>query len=205
MLWIESTLLAEYTINFLLDHASWPTEWQMHMVLMAWDYYMHTGDADLLRDRYEDIKRKSLIALTDDNGLISTRTGKKTQEFLNSIHYPGPIEKFRDNIDWPHGAPKGKKGGSHRSPLEGGETDGYVFTDYNTVINAFHNRSLSVNGQYFRSRWEIRKITNSLLTDQKNTGEQFLAAFLNEDTGYFTDGSRDQPFQPSCQYVSTSI
>ncbi|KKM47227.1 hypothetical protein LCGC14_1558870, partial [marine sediment metagenome] len=35
--------IARYTINFLLDHASWPTEWQMHMVLMAWEYYMQTG------------------------------------------------------------------------------------------------------------------------------------------------------------------
>jgi len=67
--------IAKYTINFLLDHASWPTEWQLHMVLMAWEYYMQTGDKSLLVDRYEDIKRKSLIAFTEKNGLISTRTG----------------------------------------------------------------------------------------------------------------------------------
>lgn len=36
--------IARYTINFLLDHASWPTEWQMHTVFMAWEYYMQTGD-----------------------------------------------------------------------------------------------------------------------------------------------------------------
>ena len=179
--------IGKYTINFLLDHASWPTEWQMHMVLMAWDYYMHTGDANLLKDRYEDIKRKSLIALTDDNGLISTRTGKKTQEFLNSIHFPGPIEQFRDNVDWPHGAPKGKKGGSHRSPLEGGETDGYVFTDYNTVINAFHNRSLVLMGKIAEvvGNMEDHKFFTDRSEEHK---EQFLGAFFNQDTGYFTDG-----------------
>ncbi|MCK5702080.1 MAG: hypothetical protein KAI29_13040, partial [Cyclobacteriaceae bacterium] len=139
--------ISKYTINFLLDHASWPTEWQMHMVLMAWEYYMQTGDATLLKDRYEDLKRKSLIALTDENGLISTRTGKKTQEFLNSINFPGKSEQFRDIVDWPQGAPKGeKKPAGHRSPLEGGETDGYVYTDYNTVVNAFHYRCLVLMG-----------------------------------------------------------
>ncbi len=29
--------ISSYTINFLLDHASWPTKWQMHNLLMAWE------------------------------------------------------------------------------------------------------------------------------------------------------------------------
>lgn len=56
--------ISRYTVNFLLDHASWPTEWQMHMVFMAWEYYMYTGDKSVLVNRYEDLKRKSLIGLT---------------------------------------------------------------------------------------------------------------------------------------------
>lgn len=179
--------IGKYTINFLLDHASWPTEWQMHVVLMAWDYYMHTGDLNLLRDRYEDIKRRSLIALTDDNGLISTRTGRKTQEFLTSIHFPGPIEKFRDIVDWPHGSKKGKESGSHRSPLEGGETDRYVFTDYNTVVNAFHNRSLVLMANIAEvtgNREDQRYFVDRSIEHK----EQFLAAFFDPDKGYFNDG-----------------
>ncbi|NND06243.1 MAG: alpha-L-rhamnosidase [Saprospiraceae bacterium] len=179
--------IGKYTINFLLDHASWPTEWQMHVVLMAWDYYMHTGDSDLLIDRYQDIRRKSLIALTDDNGLISTRTGKKTQKFLTSIHFPGPVEKFRDIVDWPHGTPKGNSGSSHRSPLEGGETDGFVFTDYNTVVNAFHNRSLVLMANIAKvvGNEEDHKFFTGRAEEHK---KQFIVAFFNNDKDYFRDG-----------------
>lgn len=180
--------IARYTINFLLDHASWPTEWQMHTVFMAWEYYMQTGDASLLQDRYEDLKRKSLIALTDDSGLISTRTGKKTQEFLTSMNFPGKAEQFRDIVDWPQGAPKGeKKPGGHRSPLEGGETDGYVYTDYNTVVNAFHNRCLvllakiaEVVGNHEDQTFFVKRA--------KEHKAIFLTTFFDDKKGIFVDG-----------------
>ena len=179
--------ISRYTINFLLDHASWPTEWQMHMVMMAWEYYMQTGDVDLLNNRYEDLKQKSLIALSDESGLISTRTGKKTQEFLKSINFPGKPEQFRDNVDWPHGAPKGKNGGSHRSPLEGGETDGYVFTDYNTVVNAFHNRCLVL--MTLIAEIVGTKNDQSFFANRaKEHHKIFMATFFDQQKGIFVDG-----------------
>lgn len=180
--------IARYTINFLLDHASWPTEWQMHTVFMAWEYYMQTGDESLLQDRYEDLKRKSLIALTDDSGLISTRTGKKTQEFLTSMNFPGNPDQFRDIVDWPQGAPKGeKKPGGHRSPLEGGETDGYVYTDYNTVVNAFHNRCLVLmyNIAKVLDKHEDHAFFVKRAEDHKAI---FLSTFFNKEKGIFKDG-----------------
>lgn len=180
--------IARYTINFLLDHASWPTEWQMHTVFMAWEYYMQTGDATLLKDRYEDLKRKSLIALTDDNGLISTRTGKKTQEFLNSMNFPGKAEQFRDIVDWPQGPPKNtKKRAGHQSPLEGGETDGYVYTDYNTVVNAFHNRCLVIMSNIA----EVVENNEDQAFFAKRAKEHkaiFLSTFFDEQKGIFKDG-----------------
>jgi len=170
--------IARYTIRFLLDHASWPTEWQMHMVLMAWEYYMQTGDIHMLKERYEDLKRKSLIDLTDDNGLISTRTGKKTEAFLRSLNFTGSAEQFRDIVDWPQ---TGGFGGVK------GETDGYVFTDYNTVVNAFHNRCLILMARiagltghtadvvFFEERAKYhRKVFNTI--------------FLNAEKGIYTDG-----------------
>jgi alpha-L-rhamnosidase len=179
--------IARYTINFLLDHASWPTEWQMHMVLMAWEYYMHSGDVNLLIDRYEDLKRKSLIGLTDDSGLISTRTGKKTEAFLRSLNFPGHVGQFRDIVDWPQGPAKNQQPGDYMSPLEGGETDGFVFTDYNAVVNAFHNRCLVLmteiailvgekeDAAFFRDRAEEHR-------------ELFNEAFLDPVKGIYTDG-----------------
>jgi alpha-L-rhamnosidase len=178
--------ISKYTINFLLDHASWPTEWHMHMVMMAWDYYMHTGDDNLLKERYEDLKRKSLIGLTEKNGLISTRTGKKTLEFVRSLNYPGRLEAFRDIVDWPHGAQAGKQA-SNQSPVAGGETDGYVFTDYNTVVNAFHYRSLVLMEKIARVVGNSKD--QAFFAKRANEHRKaFMSVFFDRKKGIFRDG-----------------
>ena len=179
--------IGKYTTNFLFDHASWPTEWQMHTVMMAWDYYMYTGDTELFESRYEDLKRKSLIALAEDNGLISTRKGKKTEEFLRSLNFPGRVQQFRDIVDWPHGAPKGRSGASNQSPLEGGETDGFVFNDFNAVVNAFHYRSLVLMAKIA----EIvgKEVDRTFFTAQAEKHQKaFMKTFFDKKNGRFRDG-----------------
>ncbi len=78
---------ARYTTAYLNSHASWPTEWQMHTVMMAREHFMYTGDTEFLESVYEDLQKKTLITLLRNDGLISTRTGKMTPEFLKSIHF----------------------------------------------------------------------------------------------------------------------
>jgi len=46
---------ARYTILFLLSHAAWPTEWQMHTVKMAYEHYLHTGDTELIAHIYNQL------------------------------------------------------------------------------------------------------------------------------------------------------
>lgn len=131
---------ARYTILFLLSHASWPTEWQMHTIKMAYEHYQYTGDIELISNIYEQLKPKTLIDLAREDGLISTRTGKITPEFLNRIGFSGSA--IRDIVDWPAGTPEGEKQAAMAGPTPEGERDGYEFTDYNTVVNAFHYNSL---------------------------------------------------------------
>jgi alpha-L-rhamnosidase len=68
--------------------------------------------------------------LAREDGLISTKNGKLTKKVMEAIHYNG--NNLKDIVDWPHSSPELKKG----------ETDNYEFTDYNTVVNAFHYRGL---------------------------------------------------------------
>jgi hypothetical protein len=132
---------ARYTWEFLLYHASWPTEWSQHLVLMAWADYEQTGDARPLARFYPELQAKTLSALEDETGLISTRTGRVTPAFLASIHYSG--EDFRDIVDWPAGTEEGAaKERGNGSPFPEGERDGFVFCDYNAVVNAFYYRNL---------------------------------------------------------------
>ena len=132
--------IARYTLQFLLNNPSWPTEWHMHTVFMAYTDYMQTGNMDLINKYYDELKAKTLFALERKDGLISTRTGLLTDDVLQSLHFSG--KSMHDIVDWPAGTPKGKKQASNQGPTPQGERDGYVFSDYNTVVNAFHYRAL---------------------------------------------------------------
>lgn len=163
--------MARYSNEYLIRKPTWPTEWHLQTVLIAWEDYMYTGNKLSLAHFYEDLKAKTLIALSDETGFISTRTGKVTPEVLKSIHFNGQL---RDIVDWPHTGILGLE------KEEGGETDGFVFTDINTVVNAFHYRTLVLmaqiaevlgetdDHQFFNQRaTKLKKSFNERLFDKK--------------------------------------
>lgn len=129
--------MARRSHEYLLARPTWPTEWILQSVLMAWQDYMYTGDSRSLRANYDILKARTLLALREKNGLISTTTGLQTPEFLASIKRREPI---RDIVDWPHTGILGL------NKHEGGEADGFVFTDYNAVTNAYHYEALKAMG-----------------------------------------------------------
>lgn len=126
--------LARHSHEYLLYHATWPTEWILQSVLMAWHDYLYTGDIRSVKRYYTDLKAKLLIPLEDANGLISTRTRKQDSALLHSIHFTG--SNLRDIVDWPHTGILGL------GKAEGGETDGFVFERYNAVVNAWYYHAL---------------------------------------------------------------
>lgn len=121
--------LARRSYEYLLKSPTWPTEWILQAIMIAWYDYLYTGDNRSLKATYQQLKPRTLMQLREKNGLISTTTGLQTPEFRKSIHFNGEI---RDIVDWPHTGILGLNN------EEGGETDGFVFTDYNVVTNAFH-------------------------------------------------------------------
>ena len=114
--------LARYSHETLLAHSTWPTEWQLHSVLIAWADYLYTGDIGSLAATYDLLEAKTLSALARPDGLIGTTTGLVTPAFLESIH----TSRIQDIVDWP-----------------AGERDGYQFGPINTVVNAFHFAALA--------------------------------------------------------------
>jgi hypothetical protein len=150
-----------HSLEYLIYSPTWPTEWTMQEVLMIWADYLYTGNPASLQRYYEEWKAKTLAGLTETNGLISTRTGKLTPEFFKSIHFKG--RGFRDIVDWP-------------TP----ETDGFVFTDYNTVVNAYHYQSLkwmsaiagalgkiSEQAQFAKDAQRVKNLLNKWMLDPK--------------------------------------
>jgi alpha-L-rhamnosidase len=127
--------MARYSHEYLITNPTWPTEWILHSVLMAWADYLYSGDAASLAHYYDDLKAKTLLALARQDGLISTRTGLVTKEVLSSVHFDGTL---KDIVDWPPGS--FTKGGI-------GERDGYAMGKINTVVNAFHFQALDLMGR----------------------------------------------------------
>ncbi len=173
----------EYTMarrshEYLITNPTWPTEWIMHSVLMAWDDYMYTGDSRSLEQYYEDLEAKTLIPLEREDGLISTRTGLVTDEVLESIHFDGEL---RDIVDWPHTGILGLNEG------EGGETDGYVFRDINTVVNAFHYRALVLMSRIADAlgKQEDVEFYSQRAAEVKAS---FNEKLLDKSKGYYVDG-----------------
>ena len=111
------------TLEWLLAKPTWPTEWILYTVEMAWNDYLWTGDARSLKANYNLLKAHGLDALRKGNGLITTKQGQ-TPEFLASINRSDPIT---DIVDWPH---------------NGIEDDGFVYTEFNAVVNALYYRTL---------------------------------------------------------------
>lgn len=170
--------IARRSHEYLLQHPTWPTEWILQAVTIAWYDYLYTGDSRSLRASYELLKPRVLMALREKNGLISTSTGLQSPEFVKSIRMNREI---MDIVDWPHYKPNQKK----REVM--GEADDFYFTDYNAVTNAWHYESLRL----------MSRIANVLDKQEdaayyKNESENFkkiyVRAFFDNKKGYVRDG-----------------
>lgn len=179
--------IQRYTTNFLIFNPSWPTEWHLHIVLMAWADYMATGNPDFIREYYEELKKKTMLPLAREDGLISTRTGLVTEGFLESIHFRG--RNFRDIVDWPQGTPANetRPRSNFGSVSLAGETDRYIFSDINTVVNAFHYRNLVLMGRIARVLGKPDEET--FFNDRAAVVKaSFNEKLLDRDRGLYRDG-----------------
>lgn len=167
--------MARATHEYLIKHPTWPTEWILHSVLMAWEDYLYTGNLESAEACFGDLKHKTLFALEDSNGLISTAAGKVSQEVLDSIHLNA---EMRDIVDWPPG-----------SFTEGGigERDGHEMVEFNTVVNAFYYRALCLFSKLAQALGEDR--TASEFADRATRLKAvFNDLLLDPAKGCYRDG-----------------
>ena len=170
--------MARHSEEFLINHPTWPTEWILQSVLMAWNDYLYTGNKESLQHFYTDLKAKALLPLADESGLISTKTGKVTPEVLESIHFKGTL---KDIVDWPQ---TGILGLGKNEP---GETDGFVFQNVNTVVNAYHYQAVSQLAQ-------IAKVLNQTADEKQFAAlaqklkTVFNEKLLDKKRGIYVDG-----------------
>ena len=127
--------MARQTIEHLLFNPTWPTDWALHCVPMAWADYQYTGRTDLLQTYYDILRRKALLPLAREDWLISTEAGGVTPKLLEQLFLSNKENHLRDLIDWPPGS--FTEGGT-------GERDNYDMVSLKTVINALHIWNLNL-------------------------------------------------------------
>ncbi|MBW3624387.1 MAG: family 78 glycoside hydrolase catalytic domain [Armatimonadetes bacterium] len=158
--------LARYTHEYLMLNATWPTEWILHSVLMAWADYMHTGDPESLAEFYEDLKVKTLRSLAREDGLISTVQPPVSKSLLNAVYAP----RMQDIVDWPVG-----------------ERDGYEMRPVNTVVNAFHYRAMDLMARIAEAL-DRPEDARSFRSGADRVARSINQKLFDESTGLYLDG-----------------
>lgn len=138
--------LARRSIEYFMDHPTWPTEWQLHVAMLFYEDYMYTGNSELVEKYYDALKHKTLMELSRPDGLISSSSKKATKEFMQSLGFKDPGATLRDIVDWP----PAQKDTNWKLFTEEGERDGYVFTPINTVVNCFYYRNMEIMAEFAR-------------------------------------------------------
>ena len=130
--------MARCTNEYFIDHPTWPTEWILQTVLMFYNDLMFTGNSESVSEFYKALQYKTLIDIARPDGLISSKN--VTDELMAKLGFTNTRERIRDIVDWP---PAQKDTGWQLATAEG-ERDGYEMAEVNTVVNAFHYRSLKL-------------------------------------------------------------
>ena len=171
--------IARQTIEYFMEHPTWPTEWQQHVALMFHADYMYTGNTELIEKYYEPLKYKTLYELANEDGLITST--KMTPELMTNLGFPEKMnETFRDIVDWP-------SAGWGGDPSNKGERDGYVFKDYNTVVNAFYYQNMKIMAEFARV---LGKTDEALAFDIRalKAKKAVNAQLFDKERGIYIDG-----------------
>jgi alpha-L-rhamnosidase len=91
--------MAGRTLDYLIYHPTWPTEWSLQNILIAWNDYLYSGDQRLVRKLYPQLKAKLLTAL-------ARQAGAKGENGDGFIFYPFPrhgLQCLRSSV--PAGCP----------------------------------------------------------------------------------------------------
>ncbi len=128
------------TIEWFMEHPTWPTEWLLHTALMMYQDYYYTGNTGLIEKYYEPMKHKTLIGLAREDGLISSSSEKVNDAYMAQLGFTDTSNRLRDIVDWP----PAQKDTGWKLSTEEGERDGHQMLPINTVVNAFFYQNMKI-------------------------------------------------------------
>lgn len=173
--------MARRTIEYFMEHPTWPTEWQLHVALMFHADYMYTGNTELIERYYNDLKHKTLAELRRADGLISSANA--SPDFMKKLGFKDSNVKLRDIVDWP---PAQKDTGWQLATKEG-ERDGFVFKPINTMVNCFYYRNIEIMAE-FAEILDKKEEAESYKTLAEQIKQSINAKLFDTEKGVYVDG-----------------
>jgi hypothetical protein len=151
------------TVEWMMDHETWPTEWKQHQIMMCWADWMWTGDTRSIAKNWDKLVSGKLLSkyARESDGLLVTGG-----EHRKGCLIPGG----GDIVDWP-----------------AGERDGFVFKSVNAVVNAFYClnlRQLSEMAAALGKNDEAKEFA----ARAKKIAAAYRKVFYNPRTKLFVDG-----------------
>ena len=137
--------IAKQTIEWFMETPTWPTEWLLHTAMLVEQDYRYTGDKELLKKYYDLLKKKTLLALSREDGLISTKSTNNNGRLMNDIGFADSTQLLRDIVDWPSAGNITSGGQSYKQK---GERDGYDMVAVNTVVNCFFYKNMQIMAEF---------------------------------------------------------
>ena len=175
--------IARKTIEYLMENPTWPTEWQLHVALMVYQDYMYTGNTELIAKYYEPLKHKTLMALENEDGLISTSSPHHNGELMIKLGFPDSTKRLRDIVDWP---PAQEDTGWKLATKEG-ERDGFEFKPVNTVINSFYYKNMLIMAEFASLLHKADEELDFRLRAAR-VKKSMNEKLFNQEGGYYQDG-----------------
>jgi hypothetical protein len=161
---------ARHAAEYLYTHPTWPTEWPMHCILMAWTDYLYTGDTRSLQANYATLQSKLWLTGTTGSRVFGRRPVDglfQNDTATGSGSYPGNVV---DIVDWP---------GANVTDVNGtnwpeGERDNYDMSQgIKTVTSAFEYQTLILMQQIATA---LAQVTGSSNYQSDASNYQTLAA-----------------------------
>ena len=208
--------IARSTQEYLLENGTWPTEWAIHSIFMAYEDYLRTGDKDFLRDNYAVLRARTLIDLARDDFLVSS--SNQTQSYLEQAKISAYM--IKDLVDWPPQEASSYQrvrldiisrlrlwieifiksirliiiqltdlnttAEIYAQDIMNLESSKFIFPRYNSVVNAFHFEALKKMA-YIANEIGLKADYYFFKTRVEDFKISFQASFLNEKEGLISD------------------
>ncbi|MCM0620902.1 family 78 glycoside hydrolase catalytic domain [Nocardioides bruguierae] len=159
---MDDLSLGRYSMNYFKTNRTWPTEWPAYVVLAVHDAWRQTGNTEQVEDYYENLKTKLPSKwIEESTGLVRKTSGSNGCNSVTDC----------DIVDWPTS-----------------ERDGYVFRQYNTVINAITYRTLVDMSEMAAAIGKDDEAAD-YSAQAADLRDAINATFYDPDTGAYDDGA----------------